>query len=458
MHVKVLILVASFALFASPLAAWEVTDFRKLTDHISREDYPGIEVRMRVEVVYAGKFADGMYVVTSADNVNYRGLLMSAPQGTNLKEGDVIDITGGMTVVKGNSAIRADTVNKVTSRVLPAAPMHKFVDFRNGKLHARRAAFIGWIDPDTVYYAPDGSFTLIHLTIWRSYMIVRVPGRLNVKKYEGAPVHVTGVGMNHYDLESGEIKDIFLEVSGKDALVSLREDKWKTPLLVCASSVAAIALVVLWFVWAKARREKIANAAIARDRRRLAAELHDTIEQHLATAKLYATGALRVPGLPPKAEDALRRIADTLVHAKVEVRDAVMGLRGEGASGATLAERLKDLAARVSSGGAVMVRVRLVGEPPEAPPVHDIVAIVNEAVTNAIKHGHAKNIAIVADNGALRILNDGEKFDAAAVLGPETGHYGLSGMKERAARSGILLSFVNDGRWCGIELRKDEKS
>ena len=440
---------------ATTLQAREIKDFRILTDHISREELPDIHVEMRVEVVYAGKYAGGLYVVASADKVNYRGLLMSAPKGIRLKEGDVIDIEGGMQVVDGNIAIRADKIEKISTRALPEAPMHKFVDFRNGKLHARRAAFIGWIDPESVRIAQDGSYTTFHLTIWRSYMIVRVLGRLRISKYAGAPVKVTGIGYNYCDPETGEMKDVMFEVSSLDNVVSLREDKWKTPLLATASTVAAAAILALWFVWARARRERIANAAVAKDRRRLAAELHDTIEQHLATAKLYASGALRVPDLPPRAREALCRIADTLVHAKMEVRDAVMDLRDTRSLSRPLAAELRDMAKRISAGGAVMARVRMDDRDfagINAAARRDITAIANEAVTNALKHGKAQNIAIVCDNGVLRILNDGEKFNPVNVLGPETGHFGLSGMRERAARSALALDFIVDEKWCGIRL------
>jgi signal transduction histidine kinase len=52
----------------------------------------------------------------------------------------------------------------------------------------------------------------------------------------------------------------------------------------------------------------------------------------------------------------------------------------------------------------------------------------------------------------LRILNDGEPFDAEKTLGPETGHFGLFGMFERARRSGFGLSFVRHGKWCGVRI------
>lgn len=441
--------------------ARELIDFRRLTDSVPWNESQNYRVTGIVQVTCASSAMSNLYAVASSDNVNYRGMLMSVLPGVKLKEGDVASIEGDVIIEGGNSVIHADRVVVSRNFRLPEAPLHRFPDFRRGKLHARRAAFIGWLDPSHISVAPDGSSTTFHVTIWKSQMVCRVPGRLDAAKLSDAPVRVTGVGFNRNDPATGAFIESVLEISSLGDVVSLREDGWKTWAFAVAVSFSALVLVLLLWMWAKVRRERMTNRVIAEDRRRIAAELHDTIEQHLATAKLYATGALRVPGLPPKAADAIRHVADVLVHAKVEVRDAVMDLRGTEGPGETLGGMLKKLAARVSSGGAVRVHVRVDGldSPDRANVRRDIVAMVNEAVTNAIKHGKAKNIAVVFGDGRLRVLNDGEPFDHAKALGPETGHFGLSGMRERALRSGLALSFVSTGKWCGIEIhiKKDKQ-
>ena len=113
---------------------------------------------------------------------------------------------------------------------------------------------------------------------------------------------------------------------------------------------------------------------------------------------------------------------------------------------------LKSIAEKISSGRLVAVRTHFAGLPPHLAEsvFSEMVFIVQEAITNAIKHGHAKTIVLASDpseNGfTLRIANDGDPFDPDSVLGPEAGHYGLSGMRERAKRAGIGLSFVRDAR------------
>ena len=87
----------------------------------------------------------------------------------------------------------------------------------------------------------------------------------------------------------------------------------------------------------------------------------------------------------------------------------------------------------------------------------DLLLIAREAVTNAIKHGKAKTVVIVSDpmeggGFVLRVLNDGASFDVNAALGPETGHFGLAGMRERALRSGFALEFAREGEWTAVRV------
>ena len=119
---------------------------------------------------------------------------------------------------------------------------------------------------------------------------------------------------------------------------------------------------------------------------------------------------------------------------------------------------LKSIAERISAGNLVKVRTRLAGLPQHLAEsvFSEMVFIVQEAITNAVKHGHAMTVVLASDSSSrgftLRIANDGEPFDPGTALGPEAGHYGLSGMRERAKRAGIGLSFVRDSRFMVVVL------
>lgn len=290
----------------------------------------------------------------------------------------------------------------------------------------------------------------------------------------GAIVRVRGVPSMDYRMdEKGqyvEVFDLTLNIRGGWDVVVLNRPPWWTPVKIW-SAIGLFsflgAIMIVWIVFLQKAIVAKRRALEAEERAKcvrmsLAADLHDTIEQQLATAKLYLSGISGVNGMGEQARTCVRVVGNVLAQADMEVRDMVAFLRGESSGAAGLTSELRRLAARVSESGAVRVHVNIAALPEvfAANMQRDIVFIVREAVTNAIKHGHARNVAIVCDIDAkgdgnrfcLRALNDGEKFDPRQALGPESGHFGLAGMRERAARSGMDFSFVDEGRWCGIAL------
>ena len=89
----------------------------------------------------------------------------------------------------------------------------------------------------------------------------------------------------------------------------------------------------------------------------------------------------------------------------------------------------------------------------------DLLAIVSEAIGNAVKHGGAANVIVVSEgDGAgaftLDVLNDGAPFSADAAPGPEKGHFGISNMRERAARSGMTLTFGEKRGYVAVTLER----
>ena len=77
-----------------------------------------------------------------------------------------------------------------------------------------------------------------------------------------------------------------------------------------------------------------------------------------------------------------------------------------------------------------------------------------------MKHGRARTILFTCDPRAdggfvLRVLNDGAPFEVDRALGPETGHYGLSGMRERALRNRLSLSWGVEDQWSYVQLEPE---
>ena len=89
---------------------------------------------------------------------------------------------------------------------------------------------------------------------------------------------------------------------------------------------------------------------------------------------------------------------------------------------------------------------------------HHALRIVQESLTNAVKHSQAKNIriTIACVDGALtlQVLDNGVGFQPDDVPGPDYGHYGIQGMRERVNRLGGSLSIKSaPGKGTQVEAR-----
>jgi signal transduction histidine kinase len=87
----------------------------------------------------------------------------------------------------------------------------------------------------------------------------------------------------------------------------------------------------------------------------------------------------------------------------------------------------------------------------------ELLRIAQEAITNAARHAAASQITVNLqqdhDSVWLRVVDDGVGFDADASLSDGTGHYGLTGMRERAAGAGGRLTITSSVRGTTVEAR-----
>ena len=196
-------------------------------------------------------------------------------------------------------------------------------------------------------------------------------------------------------------------------------------------------------------RRQLKTRTLMAERKRMADDLHDTIEQHLVGA-----GMLLKLNRNKEAQEIL-------VRAKREIRDIVWGLKNDDMMRLTPADMLRKLAHEENTKGIYRVDTRLEGLPAtmDAAAMRDLSLIVRESIGNAVKHGGAKKIAISSDplgNGGwrLRVSNDGAPFDPESAPGAKEGHFGIEGMKQRARRIGATARFERRGEGMVLILEK----
>ena len=424
-----------------------------------------VVLKSHARIIHKSGLRPGMFVVCSSEKPVSIGLLTQLPDASKLKEGDVIYVEGEVNIEKGGAlTLHAEKSEFIRHEPIGDGMGVKFSDYRQGKLNGRRVTLTGIIVPERINVESPKGPTTFALLASGGVAICRVPGVLAEKKFSGRQVKVTGCPFGRWS-DDGELREVEIEIASLDA-VQLLERDWKTPLLVASMTFSGTILIVLLIIWARSRRREIERKAVAEERQRMAAELHDTVEQHFAAARLLVVGALHTKGLPDGAASLLHQAAATMANAKLEVRDAVTDLRRVDSVGHTIVEDIEEIAAKINSNGAVRVRVRLAGLPQNlgASLTNDIVAIVREAVTNAIKHGKAKNVAIVGDKGVtgngersrrLSVVRDSSEPSRAQARAEGTGN----GLRDGLRAVGEASAGISGGRgqWSGGRCQGSEK-
>ena len=151
----------------------------------------------------------------------------------------------------------------------------------------------------------------------------------------------------------------------------------------------------------EASREDSANAAVATERVRIARELHDVIAHAVSVIVIQAGAAEEVLAVNPEsARQPLVSVQASARQALNELRRLLEVLRTDTPPTRGLAPQpgladLDDLAVHVRAAG-LTVNLRRVGTPVDLPAGVDLAAyrIVQEALTNVLKHAHATNAAV----------------------------------------------------------------
>ena len=167
------------------------------------------------------------------------------------------------------------------------------------------------------------------------------------------------------------------------------------------------------------------RVAVLEDRRRLARELHDGVVQELGYIRSEAH-------LIPSDEGVRERIIDSVDRATDEARAAIetLGSDDDLPLGLLLHRAARHVAERYGGHVVVDLDVSVDATPEQG---HDLVRITREAVSNAIRHGQARNIGIGLlrhhERRRLVVHDNGRGFDPDTS---ESTGYGMTSMGERA--------------------------
>jgi two-component system sensor histidine kinase UhpB len=211
----------------------------------------------------------------------------------------------------------------------------------------------------------------------------------------------------------------------------------------------------------EAERRESALRALSereRERRRLAAELHDQIGQTLTATTLQVERL--VERAPPDLRDEAIAVRETIVATIDDVRALARQLRPEALDDLGLVAALTNLVERLAEQTGLRFERDLERGLPALGPDAELVVyrIAQEAMTNAIRHAAAERISVVlrSDGGCVRLeVSD----DGRGIGGRRSDGTGLRTMRERALTIGADLEIApGEGRGTAVRLVVDLKA
>lgn len=221
--------------------------------------------------------------------------------------------------------------------------------------------------------------------------------------------------------------------------------------------LAVLLLPILWRLLDRLKRSQRQREALLRhaveasgkERRRIAATLHDGVVQDLAASSFAvaaaAEGAAAVG--QPELANALRTAAGTVRGSIAGLRSLLVDIYPPSLRNAGLTAALEDLARGVQSRG-ITARLDL---PPygasglTAEQERLVFRVAQECLRNATRHSAANAVSLrlhrVDDAVVLDITDDGIGFTPSAALkSPEDGHFGLRVLADVTAEAGSALT------------------
>jgi signal transduction histidine kinase/ligand-binding sensor domain-containing protein len=208
---------------------------------------------------------------------------------------------------------------------------------------------------------------------------------------------------------------------------------------------------LLWTLYFLRLKQATANVqgrllALMEERERIARELHDTLLQGFQGITLRMQGVSKNIPVQDPLREMMEEVLDRADEVLREARQRVRNLRRHTTDKNELRHRLTKCGEELSKDHAATFTLAIIGEPRvlESTVQDEAYRIVGEALTNAFRHASATKIEteVTYDSSTLRIRvrDDGVGIDKAVRSNGHPGHWGLTGMRERAEAIRAVLN------------------
>ena len=427
----------------------------------------GPKTPIRVQGVVTQSDPKGFYLRDASGST-----LVYAARGSRFSPGTKVEIEGFGSVAPFRPVLRAAKVEAV-GQSTPPVPLS--FDFQRADLPMMHSELVT-LEAIILAIQESRSKSILECQAGRQVFEALLPsgGVPALKLAVGDRLRLTGIcelTTTHALPRIGWVDGFRLHLPGPSGLtVIARAPWWNTVRLLIAlgvmSAVAMLGLVGTWMLRRQVNQQleiigaKLRAEAVGKERDRMARDLHDTLEQQLSGVALQLDGLDdAVKTNPGAASQALLLARRMLRYTRLEARRSVWDLRSQVLEQHGLVAALRAMAETTTGTAGPKVEVKTTGSErsfPAAVEFH-LFRIAQEAIANAIKHGRARTIVIALahspEASQLTVRDDGVGFDPAAKDQSPGPHFGLLGMRERAAKIGGELAITaSPGTGCTISV------
>jgi ligand-binding sensor domain-containing protein/signal transduction histidine kinase len=209
---------------------------------------------------------------------------------------------------------------------------------------------------------------------------------------------------------------------------------------------AAAVIFLVWLILTLRRSRLEAHfRAVISERVRVAGEIHDSLAQGFASAAMLLDSLDRLVPQDSPLRLRLKSVRYILGTSLTDARSMIATLRGQTTQREALESELQRLVERLRPISTAPIQLDFAGEAVPAVPVavkEELIRICQEGINNSIRHANAQQIWVrlqAEDHRGLRLVvgDDGKGFDVGRTTdSSEANHFGLLGIRERAARIG----------------------
>jgi signal transduction histidine kinase/streptogramin lyase len=213
--------------------------------------------------------------------------------------------------------------------------------------------------------------------------------------------------------------------------------------------LALLAAIIVLLLRLRLRRAEGEFRAVLGERNRIAREIHDTLAQGYVgiSVQLEVLSELLRKNKPEAAAKHLDLTRGYVREGLADARQSIWALRSQDSGETTLPVRLRRIV-ESEGGHGLEAKFSIFGayRPMPAATEQEFLRVAQEAIHNVKKHAGARHLSVQLEYGpetiALEVRDDGRGF--AADLTAQPGHFGLTGMKERAAAIGGTLEITSE--------------